>query len=148
MKKLTIFLVALTCCIVSYAQRSVQEFAVSERMYEQFSKTEIEQMRQNDFAQLFKLNFKMNNYAMVSAKLSDENYKIMGPVQQYAKAGVVTNEEQIIRDGYLNPFLYDFPQDDFRVNVFTFSKEGYYVLVIPKIWYDERVKAQLNEYGF
>lgn len=148
MKKLTIFLVAITCCIACYAQRSVQEFVVNERMYEQFSKTEIEQMRQNDFAQLFKLNFKMNNYAMVSAKLSDENYKIMGSVQQYAKEGVVTNEEQIIRDGYLNPFLYDFPQDDFRVNVFTFSKEGYYVLVIPKIWYNERVNAQLNEYGF
>lgn len=148
MKKFTIFLFAMTCLIAGYAQRSVQDFVVNERMYTQFSKTEIEQMRQNDFVQLFKLNYKMNNYAMVSAKLTDENYKIMGSVQQYAKEGVVTNEEQIIRDGYLNPFLYDFPQDDFRVNVFTFSKDGYYVLVIPKVWYNEREKAQLNEYGF
>jgi len=148
MKKITLVLLAIICATIGYAQRSVQDFVLNERMLEQFSQSEIQQMKQNDFARLFKLNFKMTNYAMVAAKLTDENYKIMGSVQQFAKPGVSTNEAEIIRTGFINPFLYDFPQDDYRVNVFTFGTEGYYVLVIPKSWYDERETAQLKQYGF
>ena len=147
MKKIILFVASFLCIIGSYAQKSADDLVVAPQMYETFGKSTIAQYQQTNLAELIRLNYKMLNYACVVAKLTDENYQMLGNVSQYANKGVVTNEEEIIKTGFINPFLYSFPQDDYKVNFFPLQHKGYYIMVIPKYLFDARVQAQLQQYG-
>ncbi|MCQ2283602.1 MAG: hypothetical protein MJZ57_01730 [Bacteroidales bacterium] len=147
MKKFILSLMAICCVVVGYSQKRTSDFELNPKMYEQFTQAEINQMMQTDFAQLFKLNYKMTNYALMTTKLPDSNYQMLGGVQKYANPGVVTNESEIASTGFINPFLYSLPQDAYRVNVFTLSN-GCYIMVLPKNTYEEREQAQLSQYVY
>lgn len=147
MKKLLSMLVVF--CVVSsiHAQKQAKDFVINPVMYEQFTQAQIDHYLQTDLAELIRLNYKMTNYAGVSSKMVGGEYQVLGYPEQYAHDGVRVDEEEIIEKGYLNPFLYNFPQDEYKINVFPLHIEGYYVIVMPKVLYEPRVNAQLNEYG-
>jgi len=147
MKKIILLLASIFCILGSYAQKTANDIVIAPQTYQQFGQSTIDQYKQNNLAELIRINYKMLNYACVTAKLTDENYQILGTVEQYANKGVVTNEDEIIKTGFINPFLYSFPQDNYKVNVFSLHHSGYYIFVIPKYVYDERVQAQLRQYG-
>lgn len=148
MKKTFMLLVAFCFATGIYAQQSIKDLVINPLMYEQFGQTQIEKYMQTDPAELIRLNYKMANYACVAGKMIDGDYQILGSPDQYANPGVQVDEEEIIRNGYLNPFQYQFPQDDYKCNVFPLHHNGYYVFVLPKNIYDERVNAQLHRFGF
>lgn len=146
MKKMLVMAVMLGLLITNLsAQMNKNDLILVPMMNEQFSSTELEQYRQNDFAKLFELNYRMINYATVCTKLPTDNYQIVGNLEKYALAGVTVNEEDILQNG-INPFLFNLPQDNVRYNVFPMRKNGYYVLVLPKRLYDERMNANLQNY--
>ena len=148
MKKIFALLTVICCVLSGFAQRSMSDYVVSPAMYQQFSQAEVEQYRQTNPAELMRLNYKMNNYALVVAKLFEDNYQNMGFIEQYAQKGVTPNEDEILKNGYLNPFQFDFPQDEYKYNVFQLHHNGYYVVVMPKYLYNERLAAHMAQYGF
>ena len=147
MKKLLLFLILITCIVGSYAQKSADDLVLHPQIIAQFGQSQINQYKQNNLAELIRLNYKMGNYACVVAKMVDGNYQMLKSPDQYANKGVVTNEEEIIKTGFINPFLYSFPQDDYRTNVFPMHQVGYYIIVAPKYMYEEKVNAQLQQFG-
>lgn len=148
MKKIFTLLMAFCCVLCCFAQRSMSEYVVSPAMYQQFSQAEVEQYRQSNPAELLRLNYKMNNYAVVVAKLFEDNYQMMGFIEKYAQQGTTPNEDEIVNKGYLNPFQYNFPQDDYKYNVFQLHRSGFYVVVMPKYLYNERLAAHMAQFGF
>ena len=147
MKKIYLLLVVVLCFVGSYAQTPKSRFVLATRMTEQFSQSEIDRMYQNDFAQLFRLNYKMLNYALITTKLDGMNCQKMNSVDMYAKSGVVVDEKDMIENG-VNPFQFDFPQDEYRYNVFPMHTAGFYVVVLPKVLYDERMEALLSTFVY
>ena len=117
-------------------------------MLEVYSQAEIDQMYANDFARLFTLNFEMTNFACVAGKLPGDNHIEMQTLDNYAHAGVVTDEAEIIRTGYINPHLYDFKQDNFRSTVYPLRTSGYYIIIPPKNQYDRVLQANLEQYDY
>lgn len=147
MKKIFISAVILCLMMTGFAQQQVSDFVLNVRMHEQFSQSEIDHYYHNDFAELFRLNYKMTNYATVTTKL-ESNHQVLGPIEKYAKKGVTIDEDYIVATGFINPFNFDFPQDENKVNVFTLHHSGYYVVVLPKGLYNERMEAQLHQYVY
>ena len=96
---------------------------------------------------IFCLNYKMTNFAKVAGK-SVEGANVLGYIEQYAKSGVRVNEAEMIRTGAINPFDYDLPQDDTKVNAIRLHTPGYYVLVLPKFRYEEEERANLQQYVY
>ena len=143
-------LLAMVFCFISgiYAQKTAEDLVVFPEMYEHFGQAQIDQYMQTDLAELIRLNYKMANYAGVAAKLADGDIQTLGNPEAYAKKGVVTDEDAIIAKGWINPFLYDFPQDEYKTNIFPLHHSGYYIIVAPKSEYDAHLNAQLRQFGF
>lgn len=140
----------MVICFVSniYAQKKIDDLYIAPEMYEHFGRETIDRYRQTDPAQLARLNYKMINYAMVSSKLPDGDCQMLDNPEAYAKEGVTTDEDAIIGKGWINPFLYDFPQDEYKTNVFPLHHTGFYVFVIAGRDYEARSGAFLRQYGF
>lgn len=148
MKKTVLLIVAFCFTVGAFAQKQPKDLVINPMLYEQFGKAQIDQYLQNNFAELFRLNFKMTNYALVTSKMMGENYQLLGFPEQYANKGVTTNENDIIEKGWINPFLYSFPQDDRKFNIFPLHQSGYYIIVAPKYEYDEKVNTQLGQFEY
>lgn len=147
MKKTVMFCFILGLVLTGFCQKQKSEFVLNDRMYQVFTQAEIDQMYANDFAKLFCLNYKMTNFAKVAGK-SVEGANVLGYIEQYAKTGVRVNEAEMIRTGAINPFDYDLPQDDTKVNAIRLHTPGYYVLVLPKFRYEEEERANLQQYVY
>ena len=150
MKKVFVLICMLCFCMVGFSQAKMQksEFQMNPHMLETYSQAQIDQLYANDFAKLFSLNFYMTNYACVAAKLPGDNHIEMQSPDKYAHQGVVTNEEKIIRTGFINPNLYDFKQDDFRHTVYPLRTQGYYIIIPPKNQYERVLQANLELYVY
>lgn len=148
MKKIFVLICVLSLCMVGFSQTRMQksDFQINPHMLETYTQAQIDQMYANDFAQLFTLNFYMTNYACVAGKLPGDNHIEMKSPDNYAHAGVVTNEEEIIRTGFINPNLYDFQQDNYRSTVYPLKTPGYYIIIPPKNQYDRVLQANLEQY--
>ncbi len=146
-----IFLTVLMTAFVfaSFAQRSKpkSDFVLNQRMYEQFSPQDIEDMYNNDFARLFRLNYRLTNMVRVATKY-DGDVNMLQSLDTYAKQGVTPDEAEIISSGFINYNLYDFPQDETRTNVVPLSTPGFYILILPKNAYEAAEEANLKEYVF
>lgn len=150
MKKIFVMILALSLCMVGFGQATMKksDFQINPHMLETYTQAQIDRMYAEDFAQLFTLNFYMTNYACVAGKLPGDNHIEMQSPDKYAHPGVVTNEEEIIRTGFINPNLYDFKQDNFRHTVYPLRTKGYYIIVLPKNYYDEVLRANLEQYVY
>jgi len=149
MKKTILFCAALVMVFTGYSQylKPKSDFVLNDRMYEIYSKAEIEKMYNNDFESLFHQNFKMSYYARVAGK-SVENGEMLGYIEEYANSGVVVDEARIVREGALNPFDFSFPQDEYRTNVIRMHTPGYYVVVLSKRDYEAMEQAHLKQYEY
>ena len=99
--------------LIGFAQRQVpmSDFYPSQMIYEQLTPAQVEQMRSEDPAGLLLMNYKMVNSAVVIAKPLDGEVKQMGSLEKYLPAGMSYNEDEIIRNGAINPFKWQLPQD-------------------------------------
>lgn len=148
MKKIFFTISVIFCVLTGFAQYQKSDLILSQDLYKHYSQAEIEQMYQQDFAQLFRLNFKMNSFAMFAKKHPGGNTQNMGYLEKYAKPGVKVDEEEIIRRGWVDPLDFDLPQDESLINIFTLHKEGYYIFVASRQDYDRVVEANLNQYAY
>ncbi len=149
MKKIILTVLMTAFVFASFAQRSKpkSDFVLNQRMYEQFSPQEIEDMYNNDFARLFSLNFRLTNMVRVATKY-DGDVNMLQSLETYAKQGVTPDEAEIIRSGFINYTSYDFPQDETRTNVVPLRTPGYYILILSKSAYDAAESANLKEYVY
>ena len=149
MKKTVLFCMLFGLVISGFSQylKPKSEFVLDKKMYTVLSESEIDNLYDNDFAQLFRMNFKMVNFAMVSTKY-EEGAIVAGYIEEYAKPGVRVDEEQIIRSGAANPFDFTFPQDQNRVTVVKLHKPGYYITIHSKYEYDSREQASLKMFKY
>lgn len=148
MRKFIVLCSALLCVLICGAQSQKSDLVLHPNLSKHFTTAEIEQMYQQDFAQLFRLNFKMNNFAMFAAKEPGGNTQDMGFLEKYAKPGVKVDEDEIIRTGRIDPFDYDLPQDEYRINVFQLHRKGFCIFVASKSDYERVVEAQLNQFVY
>lgn len=147
MKKTVLICFFLGLVLAGFSQKQKSEFVLNDRMYTVFSKAEIDRMYDSDFAQLFRLNYKMTNFAKVAGK-GVEGANVLGYIEQYAKKGVNVNEAEMIRTGAVNPFDFDLPQDENNINAIRLHTPGYYVLVLPKSRYEAEEQANLQQYNY
>ena len=149
MKKSVLFCMLLGLTLSGFSQylKPKSEFALDKNMYSVLSESQINDMYDNDFDQLFRMNFKMVNFAMVSTKY-DEGAVVAGYLEEYAKPGVRVDEEQVIRTGAVNPFNFNLPQDDRRVTVVKLHKPGYYITIHSKYEYESREQETLNTFKY
>lgn len=149
MKKIILTVLMTAFVFASFAQRSKpkSDFVLNQRMYEQFTPQEIEDMYNNDFARLFRLNYRLTNMAHVATKY-DGDVNMLQSLEFYAKQGVTPDEAEIISSGFINYNLYDFPQDDTRTNVIPLRTPGYYILILSKNAYEAAESANLKEYVY
>ncbi len=149
MKKSVLFCMLLGLTLSGFSQylKPKSEFVLDKNMYSVLSESQINDMYDNDFDQLFRMNFKMVNFAMVSTKY-DEGAVVAGYLEEYAKPGVRVDEEQVIRTGAVNPFNFNLPQDDRRVTVVKLHKPGYYITIHSKYEYESREQETLNTFKY
>lgn len=148
MKKIFLTISVIFCVLASFAQYQKSDMVLNQNLYKHYSQAEIEQMYQQDFAQLFRLNFRMCNYALFGAKMPAGPSQNMGFLEKYAKPGVTVDEDEIIRTGRVDPEDFNLPQDNTLVNVFPLHRSGYYVYVISKADYNQIMEANLNQYAY
>ncbi len=149
MKKIVLFCFVLGFFLTGYSQylKPKSEFVLNDRMHEILSQKEIDDLYAQDFAQLFKMNFKMTNYARVAGK-SVENGEFLGYIEEYANPGVVVDEARIIRDGSLNPYDFSFPQDEYKTNVIRLHTSGYYVVILSRRDYTIMEQSNLQQFKY
>lgn len=150
MKKAVLMMVMMGLVLVGFSQRQLpmSEYVVSDALYTELSASQVEQMRSDNPAELIRMNYTMVNKAVVVSKLWDGNLQQMGTLEQYLPAGMTYLEEEIIKNGMVNPYKWNLPQDDYRYNVFKLRRNGFYVVVLPKTVLEERIQAQLKSYVF
>ena len=81
-------------------------------------------------------------------KLWDANFQEMRMLENYLPKGMAYDEEELIQKGYVNPYKWNLPQEEYRYNLFKLRNSGYYVVVMPKKVWEERLNAHLHQYGF
>ena len=136
--------------LIAFSQRTlpVSEYFVTPQLAEEITSAKVEDLRANDPAELIRVNYTMFNYALVTTKLWDGNFQQMGMLEDYLPKGMTYLEEDIIQKGYVNPYKWNLPQDPYRYNLFKLRRSGYYVIVLPKTTFEERLNAHLHQYGF
>lgn len=150
MKKTILTTMMIGLMLIGFAQRqlSVNDYFVTPQLAEEITSAKVEDLRANNPAELIRVNYTMFNTAVVTSKLWDGNLQQMGTLEQYLPKGMTYLEEDIIQKGYVNPYKWNLPQDDYRYNVFKLRRNGYYVVVLPKVTFEERLNALLHQYGF
>ena len=150
MKKTILTTMMMGLMLVSFAQRQMllSEYHVTPQLAEEITAAKVEDLRVNNPAELLRVNYTMFNFAVVTTKLWDGNFQQMGMLEQYLPEGTTYLEEDIIQKGYVNPYKWNLPQDTYRYNVYKLRRSGYYVIVMPKVTWEERLNAHLQQYGF
>lgn len=150
MKKIVMTMLLMSVMLVGFSQRQVpvSKYVVSQDLTEKLTSARVEQMRTEDPAGLIRMNYTLINSAVVVSKLWDGNFQQMGTLEQYLPSGQSYTEESIIQKGYVDTYVWNLPQDDYRYNVYKLRRNGWYVVVLPKTVLEQRVQAQLNLYSF
>lgn len=150
MKKTLLTMMMMGLILIGFSQRQLpmSEYAVSEDLIQKLSSAKVEQMRSENPAELIRMNYTLINKAVVVSKLWDGNLQLKGTLEEYLPAGVSYLEEDIIQHGFVDPYIWNLPQDDYRYNVFKLRRNGWYVVVLPRTVLEERVQAQLNSYSY
>ena len=150
MKKtvLTMMMVGAMVFCFAQQQRPLVDFYPSEKIYEQLTPAQVEQMRTDNPAELLRLNYTLVNSILVTEKPLDGDARQMGALEKYVPKGMANNEDEIIRSGSLNPYKWQLPQDKTQWNVFTLKRSGYYVIVPPETVFNARLQAFLKSYGY
>lgn len=150
MKRTVLTMMMMGVMLIGFAQnqRPVSEYYVTPQLAEEITAAKVEDLRANNPEELLRVNYTMFNYALVTSKLWDGNFQQMGMLEQYLPEGMTYLEEDIIQKGYVNPYKWNLPQDTYRYNLFKLRHEGYYVVVMPKVTWEERLNAHLHQYGF
>lgn len=150
MKKTVLTMLMMGLMLIGFSQRQqpMSEYVVSQDLMQKLSPAKVEQMRSENPAELIRMNYTLLNKAVVVSKLWDGNLQQMGTLEQYLPKGVSYLEEDIIQHGFVDPYIWDLPQDDYRYNVFKLRRSGWYVVVLPKTVLEERVQAQLKSYSY
>ena len=150
MKK-TFFTVMMMCALlVSFAQQKIpfSQYYVDPTFAGEIAPVSVEDLRANNPAELVRMHYTMFNYAQVIGKLWDGNFQEMGMLENYLPKGMAYAEEELIQKGYVNPYKWNLPQDEYRYNLFKLRNSGYYVVVMPKKVWEERLNAHLHQFGF
>ena len=150
MKKIVMTMLLMSVMLIGFSQRQVpvSKYVVSQDLTEKLTSARVEQMRTEDPAGLIRMNYTLTNAAVVVSKLWDGNFQQMGTLDQYLSSGQSYAEESIIQKGYVDNYVWNLPQDDYRYNVYKLRRNGWYVVVLPKTVLEQRVQAQLNLYSF
>lgn len=150
MKKIVMTMLLMSVMLIVFSQRQVpvSKYVVSQDLTEKLTSARVEQMRTEDPAGLIRMNYTLINNAVVVSKLWDGNFQQMGTLEQYLPSGQSYTEESIIQKGYVDTYVWNLPQDDYRYNVYKLRRNGWYVVVLPKTVLEQRVQAQLNLYSF
>lgn len=136
--------------LAGFSQQSIpfNQYYVDPKFAEEIAPVNVEELRANNPAELVKMHYTMFNYALVAGKLWDGNFQQMGTLEQYLPEGMTYLEEDIIQKGYVNPYKWNLPQDEFRYNLFKLRRSDYYVVVMPKVTWEKRLNAHLQQFGF
>ena len=150
MKKTVLTMMMMGVMLIGFAQQHIpmSEYYVTPQLAEEITSATVEDLRANNPEELVRVNYTMFNYALVIGKLWDGNFQQMGTLEQYLPKGMSYVEEDIIQKGYVNPYKWNLPQDDYRYNLFKLRRSGYYVVVMPKNVWEERLNAHIHQYGF
>jgi len=150
MKKIVMTMLLMSVMLIGFSQRQVpvSKYVVSQDLTEKLTSARVEQMRTEDPAGLIRMNYTLTNAAVVVSKLWDGIFQQMGTLDQYLPSGQSYAEESIIQKGYVDNYVWNLPQDDYRYNVYKLRRNGWYVVVLPKTVLEQRVQAQLNLYSF
>lgn len=150
MKRLLFTMMFMSVMLFGFSQRTLpmSEYYVTPQLAEEITSAKVEDLRANNPAELIRVNYTMFNYALVVEKLWDGNFQEMGMLEKYLPDGMTYLEEDIIQKGYVNPYKWNLPQDTYRYNLFKLRRSGYYVIVLPKVTFEERLNAHLHQYGF
>ena len=150
MKKIVMTMLLMSVMLIGFSQQRQQpmsKYVVSQDLIQKLSSEKVEQMRSENPAELIRMNYCLINTAVVTSKLWDGNIMQMGTLEQYLPQGVSYVEEDIIQKGYVDPYIWNLPQDDYRYTAFKLRRNGWYVVVLPKTLLEQRVQAQLNSYS-
>lgn len=151
MKKTILTTMMMGLMLIGFSQQrheSVSNYYFSPQLSEEITAAKVAELRANNPEELVRINYTMFNYALVISKLWDGNFQQMGMLEQYLPEGMTYVEEEIIQKGYVNPYKWNLPQDTYRYNLFKLRRNGYYVVVMPKVVWDERLNAHLNQFDF
>ncbi|MBQ1780700.1 MAG: hypothetical protein II001_04630 [Bacteroidales bacterium] len=151
MKKIVMTMLLMSVMLIGFSQQRQQpmsKYVVSQDLIQKLSSEKVEQMRSENPAELIRMNYCLINTAVVTSKLWDGNIMQMGTLEQYLPQGVSYVEEDIIQKGYVDPYIWNLPQDDYRYTAFKLRRNGWYVVVLPKTLLEQRVQAQLNSYSY
>ena len=150
MKKTIVTMVMMCALLVSFAQQKIpfSQYYVDPAFAGEIAPVSVEDLRVNNPAELVRMHYTMFNYAQVIGKLWDANFQEMGMLENYLPKGMAYAEEDLIQKGYVNPYKWNLPQDEYRYNLFKLRNSGYYVVVMPKKVWEERLNAHLHQFGF
>ena len=151
MKKTILTTMMMGLMLIGFSQQrheSVSNYYFSPQLSEEITAAKVAELRANNPEELVRINYTMFNYALIISKLWDGNFQQMGMLEQYLPEGMTYVEEEIIQKGYVNPYKWNLPQDTYRYNLFKLRRNGYYVVVMPKVVWDERLNAHLNQFDF
>ena len=150
MKKTILTMMMMGVMLIGFAQQQIpfSQYYVAPELSEELSAAKVEDLRANNPAELVRVNYTMFNYALVVNKLWEGNFQQMGMLEKYLPEGTTYLEEDIIQKGYVNPYKWKLPQDEYRYNIFKLRRNGWYVVVMPKVTWEERLNAHLHQYGF
>ena len=150
MKKTIVTMVMMCALLVSFAQQKIpfSQYYVDPKFAGEIAPVSVEDLRANNPAELVRMHYTMFNYALVIEKLWDANFQQMGMLENYLPKGMAYVEEELIQKGYVNPYKWNLPQDEYRYNLFKLRHSGYYVVVMPKTVWEERLNAHLHQFGF
>lgn len=150
MKRTILTMMMMGAMLVGIAQQQIpfSQYYVDPQFTQEITAAKVEDMRANNPAELVRMHYTMFNYAQIVEKLWDGNFKQMGMLEDYLPKGMTYLEEELIQKGYVNPYKWNLPQDEYRYNLFKLRHEGYYVVVMPKTVWEERLNAHFHQFGF
>lgn len=150
MKKTALTMMMMGVMLIGFAQRHIpmSEYYVAPELREELTSAVVDDLLANNPEELVRTSYTMFNYALVVAKLWDGNFQQMGALEQYLPESMTYLEEDMIQKGYVNPYKWNLPQDTYRYNLYKLRREGYYVVVMPKVIWEERLNAHLRQFGF